>query len=105
METTQEEAACQGPETLHGTRQQLHLPKDARRRWPTLKGDIGDDDNDRVALVAPSAFTEGGSTEITLCAEVAGLTNISQSIPPWINEKIAGMLRVKLSLYESSHPG
>ena len=48
---------------------------------------------------------EGGSTEITLCAEVAGLTNISQSIPPWINEKIAGMLRVKPSLYESSHPG
>ena len=61
-----------------------------------LEGDIGGDDN-RAALVAP--------TEITLCAEVAGLTNISQSIPPWINEKIAGMLRVKLSLYESSHPG
>jgi hypothetical protein len=50
-------------------------------------------------------YPKGGSTEITLCAEVAGLTNISQSIPPWINEKTAGMLRVKPSLYESSHPG
>jgi hypothetical protein len=59
METTQEEAACQGPETLHGTRQQLHLPKDARRRWPTLKGDIGDDDSDRAALVALSYLNEG----------------------------------------------
>src|SRR5271166_4054186 len=39
-------------------------------------------------------MTRGGSTEITLCAEVAGLTNLSQSLPPWINEKIAGMLRV-----------
>ena len=37
---------------------------------------------------------KGGSTEITLCAEIAGLTNISQSIPPWINEKTAGMLLV-----------
>ena len=47
-----------------------------------LEGDIGGDDN-RAALVAPP-------TEITLRAEVAGLTNISQSIPPWINEKIGG---------------
>ena len=69
-----------------------------------LESDI-DGDDDRVALVAPSAFTRRGSTEITLCAEVAGLTNLSQSIPLWINEKIAGMLRVKPSLYESSHPG
>src|SRR5580693_3982425 len=37
---------------------------------------------------------KGSSTEITLCAGVAGLTNISQSIPPWLNEKISGMLRV-----------
>jgi hypothetical protein len=29
----------------------------------------------------------------------------ARGIPPWINEKIAGMLRVKPSLYESSHPG
>jgi hypothetical protein len=63
-----------------------------------------------VAMIEPRSshhrhLPEGGATEITLCAEVAGLTNISQSIPPWINEKIAGMLRVKLGSYESSHPG
>ncbi len=70
-----------------------------------LEGDIGGDDN-RAELVAPSAFTRRGvRLRSRLCAEVAGLTNISQSIPPWINEKIAGMLRVKPSLYESSHPG
>ncbi len=33
-----------------------------------------------------SAFTRRGSTEITLCAEVADLTNISQSIPAWTSE-------------------
>jgi hypothetical protein len=42
---------------------------------------------------------------ITLRAEVAGLTISRKAIPPWINEKIAGILRVKPSLYESSHPG
>jgi hypothetical protein len=36
-----------------------------------LEGDIGGDDN-RAALVAPSAFTRRGvRREITLCAEVA----------------------------------
>ena len=49
-----------------------------------LEGDIGGDDN-RAALVTPSHYPKGSSTEITLCAEVAGLTNISQNIPPWIN--------------------
>ena len=36
-----------------------------------LDSDIDGDDN-RAALVAPSAFTRRGAAEITLCAEVAG---------------------------------